>query len=720
MSGAIVVGAGCVLAWTITTVHKPDGLWRDRIDASIVADGACTHLDVRLPPGVVLDDRRGKIKYGDGGGRKLDPVRWAPPRRAADGWANVRLALPDLLVGDKVRLRIERRHTVDRSWNWTPTARLADLKVKGEAEVVAAAGVTPERGGFWVEEPRGQARVQLGQDPSPRVIIKPSRAPMPRTPAEALAEVSRRRLIPHRPDLPMVDSQGWVITPRGVVREMLRRTGLVRARVIDATHGDPVAVVAVSTEPPARVWAHPDQPWSDDWRVQIGDDLVQPVGTPAGEWGFTEDPAIVDRSMRLTLPDGADPRVALVPSKGSAAQRTDRWQFRGPTDRTRLRWIHAPAGGQITGVRVEGATASTGHIAPTADQALLIAGPGDDGVFVVQSTAPDAPTCGLASRGEVRSVSVAAVGATIEQDETGWWLAGWDEHPMATERARVIAALDARFRRRSLPEPGLPVRLRSRFRGWDLVAELPGVLRDRAEVAHLPGAVPLWPRKLYDARASRVVTPVEAALIVRAYALQAKIETDWVLVRSQGAPVGPELCAESYDAMVLRLRFDGEDRWLDPACDACAPFEIRPELLGRPALGPWATQTPPVPRGEWRVRVDGRRVTWALDGPAALELRRRIRAHPVSERKEILARWMGGDRATLVRADGLRERGVPVRLEADASSEQAIPTPIDVFTPAAGQISWPGLRIWDVVGGTRITALLDVGDTSGLQAFTDR
>ncbi|MFK7931470.1 MAG: hypothetical protein AB8H79_25045, partial [Myxococcota bacterium] len=421
MSGALLVAAGCVITSMTTEPARVRGVDVQEHRAMVVAKGDCDWIELVVPPGASVVAPKAKLLYGDGGRRPLDAVRWAPLKRDIKGVGIIRIHTPDLLTGDRVRLR----------WSLRPSPLAGKPGVTESLEASAA----------------------------------------PRTPAEALADVSRRHLIPNRTDMPALGRSGAVITPSGVVSKMLQGTDLVRADVVFNDTSEPAGNVALSSTTPPRIWAHPDQLWDPRYEVRVDGAPVDVVGAPAGEGPSAHSEGTVRRSLKLELPAGADPRVALVPGRGSLAVALDTWHLSGPIDRPRVRLVHAPPSGVFRSATVAAGTTSQAVLDPTRTQAWLIASPGEDPTFSLESQRPDVPICGIfgptqggsANVIEDQRTTIQADGAVIQQDQSGWWIESWGGHPIADERARVIAALDARFARRSLPEPALSVRIAARY-----------------------------------------------------------------------------------------------------------------------------------------------------------------------------------------------------------------------------------------------------------------
>jgi hypothetical protein len=707
----LALGIGCTLLTVDTRLDIEGDTVIEQVRAEVRSEGSCTAIDVVLPAGVRLSERAARTHLSDDTGHRLGDGRWEVVPRDVDGVGHQVLHVPELLGGDEVRLDLERRWRA-RDYRWAPGvdgARWAEIRLPFDATTVITGELQGSGRKRWVATPTPVDGVFIAGGALAEGDAQPAGTD---TPAEAVATVSGWTLLPDRPDLEpiLVDPEAiGAATAAQVATALVARTAasptpLTRGLILPA--GAPVApgqrlapVAATHDGDVARLWTHPDQRWSPDWRVLMSGAVLEPVAAPAGDGPRADAPADLRRSLELRLPKGSDPNVDLVPGRRSTAVQTDLWRLPGP-DRARLRAVPVPTGAVVLEASVTGGPNSSARVSGTGDQILLLAARGETPEFTVALELPDAPTCGQEPSLPGVAVSGFAVrgdGAQVRQDDGWWWVERWNDAPLLTERARVVAGLHGRFNRRSIPEPGLPVRLRSRLDGWGLAAEMAGALRERAKVEPLPGD-PRWPRQIMRARRSGVVTPVEAALILRAYALQSKLEADWALVRPASEGPGHTLCPVGYDVGLLRIIHEGETRWIDPGCAACSPFEVRPDLLGASAIGPWVDGTPEPPPGSSRIVVEaGTRVTWTLTGPAALELRLWLETRPSDGRSELLAARIAGAGARLVSATGVGDAGADIVIVADAADARSLPPPDEVLLPAPRPdgglfLSWIGPR----------------------------
>jgi len=279
---------------------------------------------------------------------------------------------------------------------------------------------------------------------------------------------------------------------------------------------------------------------------------------------------------------------------------------------------------------------------------------------------PDAPVFGEAVIGPdgTRSVSVSAPDGVIGWETSGerafWRLKSWRQRPVLETREQLLAGLRYRFTTQSFPEPGTPMKLRGQDSGWDLASLLRDSLLARVEIASLP-IDPLWPRHLVTARRERVLSSIEAALVLSLYLNQKRFRADWVLVRPAPDHPGGAVSPAGYTEALVRVELDGEVRWMDPGCPMCGGFEIRPELSGASALGPEVFTTPAPTLGSERLVATDEELIVELSGPPALELRRWLSAvHPDRRHAALANRFV--DDGELVDAAGLVVPGERVRV----------------------------------------------------------
>ena len=342
------------------------------------------------------------------------------------------------------------------------------------------------------------------------------------------------------------------------------------------------------------------------------------IGRPYRDMEPPTNPVETRRTLTLVVPDG-DPQVALWPGEGSKVEVEEIVHF-APEDRGRIWTIPLPR--EREGLAYQVDPEGGAEIFVREDDLLIVAVPSAGSLDVVlRYSFADAPTFAEVTpqANEELDLHVRVPGGTIawEADHRAWWLQAIDGEPILPTREHLIRALQYRFNQVSYPEPAVPMRMRGAREGWDLVTALYETMQNQVVPATWP-ADHLWPRKLVEARKSGAVTSVEAALILRVYLLQSRIQADWFLVQPADETPIYQVVPTRYDEALLRVSYEGEERWLDPGCAWCAPFEIRPELQGAPALGQGLEKTPEPTPGNLEVMVDGGSTNWQLVGPPAL------------------------------------------------------------------------------------------------------
>ncbi len=437
----------------------------------------------------------------------------------------------------------------------------------------------------------------------------------------------------------------------------------------------------------------------DDFWVGPGveGDSVQ-VGNPEPSVPPAPPAAVADlqRALTLEIPEG-DPQEVLFPGGGSAA-RTDLHLRLVPDPQQLTTWWETYRVGTEPGeVRVEPAGAATVKWLP--DLVRVDVHPGEAPARVaLRYRSPDAPTHGERPVGESLDVS-APEGEVAWDGPTTWVLTSARGEPVLPDRQALSDALGWRFFVASMPEPAAPFTLRGRERNRELAADLVATLHERAVVAHtLPGD-PLFPRRLSKALRSRLVTPIEGALIVALWGRQLGFDTNAVLIRPADRPPGGALSPAGYDDALVRVVVDDQALWLDPGCPSCAPFELRSELAGAEALAP---ERSPLATGSSSIVETPSEITWVLTGAGALELRRWLERLPPAERSPALAQRIGGPGASLLSAEGIATAGADIAVRV-APGEGPIldPTAVD----AAAFVPWEGTRRYAGPGGEREVTL---------------
>lgn len=706
MSGLVILGATCVLLSADTELRAEEDLWRELTTYEIVSEGVCRQVDVRLPPGVQLEEAKARLTLWDDTRRKAEPRRWETLPRGLDDEGLVRLHVPELDKGDSVRVQIERVWPVYRTFRWRPgldDAVTASLKLPKQAQTTHLGDVAPWKGTWYADEPEDidEVRVHpMGRSP---IHVPAPGAQGGLSAEEAWAVASQMTLLD-----PGVDGEWplWgedalergAVDPRGFAETLahLALGGKDRVEVgailpVPTLEGDrsvfegDVAVWLTEDGPVPLI--HPND-HLDACQADLGTEVVSlPAVAPAGPPPEPQGRVRVRRHLELIVP-GSDPLASLYPGGGSSVRTTESLTF--PPSQHARPWL-VPTGEVLGTVTAEGDMLGTGATVRVRPDAVVVVAPPQGGSLVLTWESPDAPTWGL-----VPEIPGADVALTVDDPEgeirwerdEAWVLLTHAGQPVLPSRDHLVWGLERRFAGLSIPEPGMPSRTRAMHAGWDLAEQLRPTLLERVRIAELPGD-PLWPRPLHKARNSGVVTSIEAALILRLYAMQSKLAADWVLVRP--ADLGPdyELVPTGWTEGLVRVHWQEQTRWIDPGCASCGPFEIRPHLEGAHAIG-LVDQTPPPSVGAWDVRVEGQEVRWTLAGPPALLLRQEIRRVPQDLRSTWLGRQLAGQEGELLEVAGLATGGHPIRLSATGSGGV---DPLDIREDAAdGWVDWVGTR----------------------------
>ena len=684
-----VLGPACLLVSVETEVVRSDGMWVEEHQAEIRASkGACRFIDIDVPAGAHVSDTWARVHFGDSTRRPLEAERWEALPDALDGSHRVRLHTPELLPGDSVRIRFTRSWTSDEAYRWLPQgAALAELRWQRGMPFSAFGDAQPDGPrGAWAADSVGGSEVRLHLEPirPTPVVPTPDVARSDHTLPEALALLSALETLPQGADGPVpvtgaaALAQG-AITPAGYAHTLAALTAdgptpvdvgwwlperMGKAHV-DVVEG-PIALTWDGSTPIAHALPGAPARRGAVWTERRGTVKVRTEPTPASP---TLLEAHATRTLTLSLPDG-DPQTSLWPGGGSQA--TTAWTFTAPASASSaLALIPLPDGAESSDV-----APSEGQVIAR-DRSLLWVLPPSDAprTLTLTTTKPDAPACGLRREGNVETTSVLAEGGEVVQTETGWHLASWQERPVLPDRERLIAGLDYRFSSLSMPEPGLPLELKNHTQGWELVSKLRPILRERAVHGELPRDS-AWPRRLFRARKSRIVTSIEAMLILRAYSLQARIPAAWVMARpAEDGPAHP-MCPSTYTEGLVRVWIGEEERWLDPGCTVCTPWEIRPHLEGADALGHDIAETPPPTPGILHVGVGEDEVVVHAEGSSGLLLRTLLAPVPERQRAAALASILGGESSELTEAQGLTEPGARLVLRATVGSG-----PLDPLVP---------------------------------------
>jgi hypothetical protein len=625
----IQLAAGCLLAASEAEVTPLGQGWKETVTYEVVDEGGCDGLTLVLPRDVHLRSRGATLRMSDDTKRRIDEGRWELPERGLDDEGVARLDVPEMKRRDRVVVEAV-RHWDRPDYDGRAGAKgaAADLPapiVASQAPFTAAEAWERAAAMIWL--PRGaDGNVPVAGD----AALKRGAA----------------------------DDRGFAATVASLATKGSDRVEIARRGEAD----DPdAAVVPVWWDGDRAVLlAHPDDP-SSLGPVRTSKGVVTPV---PHEWTAPAraeaPPPAAQRTIALEIPDG-DPQASLYPGAGSAALTTETVTF-DPADAARVWWMPVPA--EAADLRIEVAPQLPSTTSRQRDDGLVVVvGPSDERTTVTVSwRKPDAPTCGqvLPRAGEALEWAVQDPKGRIRTEGSWWSLTSHDGKPIMPDRASVVNGLDWRFARQSLPEPALPLELKGRALDEELIRQMRSALLKRAAIADLPGD-PLWPRKLYKARRTEVLDPIEAAIVMRLYAQQVRLPATWALARPAELGPGDEICPVGYEDAVLAVEWEGQLRWVDPSCSVCGTFELRPHLDGASVYTSVASKTPEV-TGKEVVRTTADGVAVGLQGPPALLLRLWLQEVPADDRPKAIAERYAGPGAELVKAEGIDVAGGAIKL----------------------------------------------------------
>jgi len=247
-----------------------------------------------------------------------------------------------------------------------------------------------------------------------------------------------------------------------------------------------------------------------------------------------------------------------------------------------------------------------------------------------------------------------------------WRISQVGDTPVLRDRSDVLSQVAAGALSASMPEPGLGLGFKGTDGDWAVVDAVLTKVRSQVVEGGLTGTHPLKPRQLTQVRKSRWGTPWEQALLLTRYLRQLKIDALPVPVRPVSAGHIEPAVPIGYTAALVRVRLEGNERWIDPACAVCAVGEIRPGLWGGQALSVGLESVPEMPGTHtWEIlgSPDGasRRYTLQMTAPWSTSLRRHLARVPVSDRTGAVLEW-AGLAGVLQSHQGLSDLGGPVTL----------------------------------------------------------
>jgi hypothetical protein len=168
-----LLAAGCLLQIVDTSLSHDEASWLEQTTFEVGAEPRCDWVELPVPAGSELLALQGRALYGDGSRRRLGDERMERSERGADGAATVRVHTPELVGGDRLVLRVERRwHTA--TFLFAPgDARLATLALPSDADVDVLSGELQRDRRLWAEQ-TGDLRARV----SPAVPLAPEPLPV--------------------------------------------------------------------------------------------------------------------------------------------------------------------------------------------------------------------------------------------------------------------------------------------------------------------------------------------------------------------------------------------------------------------------------------------------------------------------------------------------------------------------------------------------------------
>jgi hypothetical protein len=625
----IQLAAGCLLASSQADVTPLGQGWKETVTYEVKDEGGCEGLTVVLPRDVRLRSRAATLKMSDDTSRRIDSARWELPDRGLDDEGVARLDVPEMKRRDRVIVEVV-RHWDRPDYDGPAGTKGAPAELPVPVIASQAQFTAPQA---WE---RAAAMIWL-----PRGVDG-------NTPVAGDAALKRGA----------ADDRGFAATVASLATKGSDRVEIARRGEGEAPDAAVVPVWWDGDRP--VLLAHPDDP-SPVGPVRTSKGVVTPVPHELTAPARAEaPPPAAKRTITLEIPEG-DPQASLYPGAGSAALTTETVTF-DPADAARIWWMPIPADAADLAVDVAPQLPSTTS-RQREDGLVVVVGPSDERTTVTVSwRKADAPTCGqvLPRAGEALEWAVQDPKGRIRTEGSWWSLTSHDGKPIMPDRASVVNGLDWRFARQSLPEPALPFELKGRALDEELIREMRSALLKRAAVADLPGD-PLWPRKLFKARRTEVLDPIEAALVLRLYAQQVRLPATWALARPAELGAGDAICPVGYEDAALAVEWEGQLRWVDPACSVCGTFELRPHLDGASVYTSVAAKTPDV-TGKQVVRTTADGVAVGLQGPPALMLRVWLQDVAAEDRPNAIAARFAGAGATLEKAEGIEVAGGAIKL----------------------------------------------------------
>jgi hypothetical protein len=392
---------------------------------------------------------------------------------------------------------------------------------------------------------------------------------------------------------------------------------------------------------------------------------ADPAGEGASAGAEEQDLVRTQQTLVFGFPEGETPRVG--PGSNGWTEHTVQEERRVPAGPLEL-WLPFPAGAtqaRCSAALDHGVAMELMQAAEGCNVAATMPAPG------ILKTEMKWRTRGVAAAGVIRRTgeySVALMGPGLRMvvqgagasavtgghhfsQESGESLVSWrisraGDTPVLRDRSDVLSQVAAGALSASMPEPGLGLDFKGTDGDWAVVGAVLTKVRSQVVEGALSGAHPLKPRKLTQVRRSRWGTPWEQALLLTRYLRQLKIDALPVPVRPASAGYIEAAVPIGYTEALVRVRLEGSERWIDPACAVCAVGEIRPGLWGGQALAAGLESVPDMSGTHtWELlgSPDGasRRYTLQMTAPWSTSLRRHLARVPVSGRTGAVLEWAG-------------------------------------------------------------------------------
>ncbi len=274
----VTPGPGCVLQILETRVEAgrdagSGPTWLESTHVEVAASPDCRWVEIAVPSDARLDGWSGRSLLADGIRRKLGPERVTRRIRDTDGAGAIRVALPELVQGDRAALDIERTWSGGMAWSAG-----AALYASIEGPVEDAAGLQQDGDRWWVATPEGAdpavASARIGRpagEPVSLPLADPPREPGRRLTIQIPPGNPQYSLYPGGGATTRVDAawtfaaapepRGWVVpVPDGAVVD-----GVVEPRgsAEIVRRDDSILVRIAASEGTSRValsWTEPDAP----------------------------------------------------------------------------------------------------------------------------------------------------------------------------------------------------------------------------------------------------------------------------------------------------------------------------------------------------------------------------------------------------------------------------------------------------------------------------